>query len=66
MIIRKDVIVTLKASLLNSRVVRSTSGYDKCAASTLNGSPNCAVGGTPSGCFPLSPSVRRSFGRCGY
>ena len=44
MIIRKDVTVTLKASPLNSRVVRSTPGHDKCAASTLNGSPNCAVG----------------------
>ena len=51
MIIRKDVIVTLKASPLNSRVVRSTSGYDKRAASTLNGSPNCAVGAPLQGAF---------------
>ena len=51
MIIRKDVIVTLKASPLNSRVVRSTSGYDKCAASTLNGSPNCAFGAPLQGAF---------------
>ena len=29
MIIRKDVIVTLKASPLNSQAVRSTPGYDK-------------------------------------
>ena len=40
MIIRKDVIVTLKASPLNSRVVRSTPGCDRRAASTLKESPN--------------------------
>ena len=51
MIIRNEVLKTLKASPLNSRVVRSTSGYDKRAASTLNGSPNCAVGAPLQGAF---------------
>ena len=39
-----EVLRTLKASPLNSRVVHSTPGYDKCIASTLKESPNYAVG----------------------
>ena len=80
MIIRKDVIVTLKiaikretcklaytwpsvsdlskASPLNSRVVHSTPGYDKCIASTLKESPNYAVGALfQSACLRRNLSV---------
>ena len=57
---------TLKASPLNSRAVRSTPGYDKCIASTLKGSPNCAVGALsflrPFGSKPAELE-RPTFGR---
>ena len=53
-----EVLRTLKASPLNSRVVHSTPGYDKCIASTLKESPNYAVGALfQSACLRRNLSV---------
>ena len=54
-----EVLRTLKASPLNSQVVHSTPGYDKCIASTLKESPNYAVGAPLQGAYitPCTVSV---------
>ena len=52
-----EVLRTLKASPLNSRVVHSTPGYDKCIASTLKESPNYAVGAPLQGAYITSCTV---------
>ena len=63
MIIRNEVLKTLKASPLNSRSVRRTCGQIATVESTLNECPNSAVG------RPLFPTFGRlpvAFqGRCG-